>query len=292
MMTCSVLIPVAAQAETIPTPIEKMIRAAAATGDATKLSTTVDLAKQTTPESVAEIDTLVAELNKSAEEVRVAKLQSQGFFEGWSGQGEAGASVSTGNTETTGVALGLGLAKESLRWRHSVTAAVDYVRNDGETQKQRYFAGYEGNYKFSDNLYVLGLLSWEKDRFAGFSRRFSEAVGIGYSPIKTPTMSLNLEAGPALRQTAYIDGRSENKIGGRGALDYRWVIRPGLIFTEKASAYLQSDNSTLTSTTAVDVKLIGALSGRASFLVQHETDPPIGLKNTNTTSRLTLVYGF
>lgn len=287
-----VLAPSAALADTIPLPIEKMIRAAAATGDAAKLATTVELAKQTNPDSADEIDTLVAELTAAAEQARVAKLADQGLLDGWSGRGEAGASVSTGNTDSTGVSLGLGLAKEGLRWRHALNASADYLENQGVREKERYFVGYQGNYKFGDRAYALGLVSWERDRFAGFSRRLTESLGLGYSVIRTPTMTLNLEGGPALRQTRFVVGGSENHLAVRGALDYAWTIRPGLTFTETASYYGESGNSTILSNTALDVKLIGALSARVSFLLQNESDPPPGLEKTNTTSRLTLVYGF
>jgi putative salt-induced outer membrane protein len=281
-----------ANAETIPPPIEKMIRAAAATGDATKLATTVDLAKKTYPDSAKEIDALVADLNKAAEEARVEKLKSESFFQGWHGHGEAGATVSTGNTDTTGVALGLAFNKEGLHWRHAFNATADYERTNGTTDKERYFVGYEGNYKFSDRAYALGLVSWEKDRFSGFSSRFSESLGIGYSVIKQPNMTLNIEGGPALRQTSYLDGTSDNKFGGRGALGYHWTIHPGIVFSEDAVGYLQGHDDTFTSTTALDMKLIGALSGRVSFFVKYESDPPLGLETTDTTTRFTLVYGF
>lgn len=281
-----------AQAAPIPEPVAAMIKAAAASGDAATLKTTADLAKKTNPDSVAEIDAMVAGLQQSAEDQRLAKLRTQGFFEGWHGQGQAGASISTGNTSSKGFALGIDLHKEGVKWRHAILGTVDYSRQNGVTSQERYFASYEANYKLTERLYALGLVSWERDAFAGFSRRFSETVGIGYAALKRPNMTLNVEAGPALRQTRYITGLSANRLAARGALDYSWTIRPGMVFTEVASLYAESDDSTLTSTTALTLKMLDALSLRASLLVDHETHPPLGLEKTNTTSRLTLVYGF
>jgi putative salt-induced outer membrane protein len=40
------------------------------------------------------------------------------------------------------------------------------------------------------------------------------------------------------------------------------------------------------------VNLIGALSARASYHVQYETNPPLGLDQADTLTRLTLVYSF
>ena len=281
-----------AWAADMPDAVAAMIRAAAETGDAATLKTTVDLARKTNPAATAEIDALVAEIEKTAEDARVAKLKHQGILEGWKGQGQAGASISTGNTQNKGLALGLNLNRDGLKWRHTILATVDYARDQGVTTKQRYYASYEANYKFNDRLYVLGLGSWERDRFAGFDRRFSETVGVGYSVIRTPEMTLNVEAGPALRQTRYITGLSENKFAARTAADYAWTIAPGMLFTENATYYGQSGDATITSTTALTFKLRGALSVQASFLATHETNPPLGLDKTDTTSRMTLVYGF
>ncbi|MEP3767796.1 MAG: DUF481 domain-containing protein, partial [Marinomonas sp.] len=61
---------------------------------------------------------------------------------------------------------------------------------------------------------------------------------------------------------------------------------------ESASATIASDTNTFVSTTALDAKLLGSLSARLSYTVEHETNPPIGRIKTDTLSRATLVYGF
>ena len=74
-----------ALAEPPPEPIARLITEAAKTGNPVLLKDTADLAKRTYPASAAEIDALIANLQAQAEAARVAKLQEQGFFEGWSG---------------------------------------------------------------------------------------------------------------------------------------------------------------------------------------------------------------
>jgi putative salt-induced outer membrane protein len=216
----------------------------------------------------------------------------RGFFDGWSGQGELGASSSSGNTRSTTLALGLNFARHGLFWDHVFNASADYQRDNGIESKGRYFASYSGHYNYSDRMYALGLLSWEADRFSGFDSRMSEAVGLGYFFLKGPSMTLSLEAGPALRQTDYLLGRSENEIAGRTSVNYLWNILPNLVLTEVMSYYGQSHDSTLTSDTGLTVNLIGALSARASYHVQYETNPPLGLDQADTLTRLTLVYSF
>lgn len=289
-MACA--FPHTAFAAPVSEQVANMLHTAVDGGDAVELAATVSVAKKANPESANEIDALVAQYQADAAARQRAKLEQMSLFEGWSGQGEAGASVTTGNTHSTNVALGLGFARKGLDWDHAFKAAVDYQRDSGVETKSRYFAGYDAHYKITDRFYALGLLSWESDRFSGFDNRFSESVGFGYSLIKEPDMTLSIEGGPALRQTNYIIGPSENHFAGRAAANYSWTIVPDLVFTEGVSFYGESGDRTLVSDTGLTAKLIGALSARLSYHVQYESNPPGLLENTDTTTRLTLVYSF
>lgn len=264
---------------------------AAATDPAT-LKAVADVAKKTNPDSASEIDAQVAGIGASAEAARVEKLSSETFLQGWKGSGEIGIDSSTGNTKEAGIAVGITLNKESLHWRHALNGIVDYRRTNNVTSKDRYFGGYEGNYKITPRFFALAVLSYDQDRFAGYNRRFAEGLGLGYSIIDTPTVKLNLEAGPALRQTKYITGVTEDKLAGRVAGKFAWTITPTAVFSESASAYLVSGSTSFDSVTAITGKLAGALSARASLTVHDETQAPLGRKPLDTTSRLTLEYGF
>jgi putative salt-induced outer membrane protein len=277
----------------IPQGVAAMITAASDSGDAVALKTTIDLAKKTNPDSTSEINALAADLAAAAEAKRIAKIESEGVFEGWTGQGQAGASVTTGNTEGRSTSVGLKFEKETLNWKHQLLANVDYTKQNGVTSQNRDFASYQGNYKINDRWYGLGIGSYERDQFAGFTRRFSESLGAGYNILKTPTNAWSVEAGPAYRQTHFITGESENRFGLRVATNYAWTISPGVTFTENLVYYAQSGDSTLTSTTALTAKVYGALSVQGSFLYNHEQQPPAGVVDkTDTTTRLSLVYSF
>ena len=128
----------------------------------------------------------------------------------------------------------------------------------------------------------------ERDRFAGFSSRFTESVGVGYRVLTRPRLRLDVQAGPALRQTNYYDRDDEMAFSAKLAGDLSWTIRPDLVFTQNASLFLDSVSSSLTSTTALTTKLRGDLSARASFDVRVEAEPPAGREHTDTTTRATV----
>ncbi len=279
-----------AVAAPLPDAVGAMLDAAA--GDAAQLKTVADIAKKTNPQSVAEIDARVDAINKAQAAAREEKLANQGVFEGWSGAGEAGGFISSGNTNTKGVALGLNVSKETRQWKHSLRGFVDYQQQDGVTSRERYFAGYEGNYNITPNFYALLTLSWERDPFSGFDRRFAQSLGLGYKIVNTDRLKLAVEGGPALRQTRFTNGVDDSAFAARGAVNLDWQINDQLQFTQSGLVFYDSFNTSTQAISALTYKLSDALSARASFQFNSESNPPLGRKNTDTTSRLTIVYGF
>lgn len=275
-----------------PLPDAVMAMLEAAAGDAAQLKTIADIAKKTNPQSAAEIDAKVASIETAQAKAREEKLASQSFSEGWSGSGEAGGFISSGNTNTKGVAIGVKVAKETLKWKHTLRGFVDYQRQNGVTSRERYLAGYEGNYNISPDLYALLTLSYERDPFSGFNRRFSQSLGLGYKIINNDSVKLSLEAGPALRQTRFTNGVNDNAFAARGAADFLWNINDGLAFTQTGLIFYDSFNTSTQAISALTAKLSGALSARASFQFNSESNPPLGRENTDTTSRVTIVYAF
>jgi putative salt-induced outer membrane protein len=284
------VMPSFAVAAPLPAEVARMIEAAAETPGA--LATVAEVARRTHPESLAEIDAQVGALTSRAEEERIARITSLRFRDGWKGEGQAGGFISTGNSDDVGGSASLSFAKETLRWRHEIKMAGDYQRSDGAVSKERYFAGYAGQWKLNGRAYVATSLTGERDRFAGFRGRFTESVGVGYRLIDHPDLRLDLQAGPALRQTNYYDLDDEIAFSARFGGDLAWTIRPDLVFTQNSTLFLDSVSSSLTSSTALTTKLRGDLSARASFDIRVEAEPPADREHTDTTTRATLVYSF
>ena len=281
-----------AQAAPLAEAVAKMIRAAVESGDPSAANTVVRLAKASNPQSVAEIDALYATLKAGADYRRRVRLRRQRFAQGWKGKGEFGATNSTGNVYSAGVSGGVSLVRDGLRWKQSFTASVDYLRHNGVEERDRYFAGHQANFKFDDRLYALGLMSWEGNRAQGFRSRLIASLGIGYSLIDRPGMSLSLEASPALRETDYLAAGNDSSFAMRVAGNYHWSVTPKLTLSEDDSFFRDGGNQTLTSESALTMKLIDALSARLSYRLQRESKPLPLATNTDATSRVSLVYTF
>lgn len=287
---------IAAEAENtttsaLPESVRKMVENAAYSGDEGRTEAVVAVAKETHPEAAGEIDAIVNRIVTERKTVEELALRQAGFFDNWSGSGEVGGSVATGNSDTVTVAVGLKLDRKGINWRHRLNALADIQRSESENTQERIGVNYQVDWNVTDRLYTLGRVGWERNQVAGLRSRFTEMVGIGYHIINLPHLKWDLEGGPALSQSRY-DDYNENRLAGRAATFFLWEITPGTVFTQDASALVQEDNSSFLSVTALTSKLFGAFSARASFTVQHETRPPDLRKNTDTISRITLVYDF
>ena len=296
-------------AAALPDPVKEMIDAAIASGDKQDILAIVKIAKATNPDDAAEIDSLMADYTSTQAKIAEAALrekQQAGFFENWKGQGELGGFRSTGNTQNLGLTGGIKLVKEAVKWRLNFQARGDYERNKGRTTRDQLSATIEPNYKFSKKLYAYGLAQFERDRLQGFSARYTLSGGLGYELVKSKDIRLALKAGPAIRVTNFAGGSSKSSLAGLLGLDFDWTISDHLKFSQDAGgtwasdaqgftsaiAVIDSDNATFKATSALDAKLIGSLSARFSYTVEHETNPPVGRFKTDTLSRASLVYDF
>ena len=276
----------------IPENIRAMLDAALASGNDGDVSTIVRYARQVDPLSG---DSVLAIADKWRADRRAAReqvIRQASFLNLWTGRAELGGFVTTGNSETAGGTALVRADREGLQWRHKFHIQADYQSNLGITTREHYLASYEPNYKINDRAYVYGATQYESDRFLGYDDRFSFSSGAGYSVLKSAGLQLDLELGPAYRHTGFTDGTTQSSIAGRGSLDFRVRLLPGLGVTQTASAYVQRYNSTVSTKSALEAKLLGPLSAQLSYSVQYESMPPVDRKTTDTISRAALVYSF
>lgn len=293
----------------LPAPVRAMIDAAIATGDEGKVRTVAEIARATNPADTAEIDALVAAFDtalaarkRAEEEARLAALREADLFENWSGKGELGGFRSTGNTSNTGFTAGLSLERKGIKWRHRLTGRADYQRASGVTTREQFLARYEPDVKVSDNFYVYALAQYEADRFQGFDGRYAVSGGMGYQAIKGKDVQLSVKAGPAYRLTQFTDGRSEDRIAGLLALDFDWQITERLKLTQdtnavaeaggSAVAIIDSRNTSIDLVTGLDAAIAKKLKARFSYAVEYDSNPAPGAVQTDTQSRVTLIYDF
>jgi putative salt-induced outer membrane protein len=296
------------QAADLPPALAAMIDAALASGDQAEADAVIRTAKRALPQSAEAIDRRVAQWRaapmppvavvgettptpptpKPADAAAIQTVSAPM----WSGEGEAGAFVNTGNAPGIGLVGGFKMLVEGENWRVGTNARAEYQETAGLVTREQYRFSAEPNYKFDERGYLFGLGQYEQDRFQGFKSRYSVSGGLGYSVIKSDAAQLSVKAGPAWRVTEPVTAERESVVAGLASFEAKVKLTPSLQYSQDASIYSDATGSTFYTLAALDSKLIGKLKARLSYMVQHETAPELGRLGTDTTSRLTLVYGF
>lgn len=293
----------------IPPDVQAMIDAAIATDDAAKVETVVALAKQTQPDSAAEIEQIAlawradqAEAKRLAEIEQREQIREAGVLDLWSGEGQVGAFFSTGNSEDTGLALALKLKREGIDWTHALRVSADYQRSNGVTSRERYLVAYEPRFEMGENLFAYGLAQYEHDRFQGFDHRYAVSGGVGYTLLESDSATLSIKAGPAYRVTELTDGTRIDRLAALFGADFDWKLADRVTFTQDANAVTEtggeallivdSANTTLNLLSGIEFKVSNRLRSRLSYQLEYNSNARQNREKTDTLTRFTLVYGF
>ncbi len=303
-----------APASVLPDAVAVMIDTALASPDKAEADAVIRTAKRALPDFEAAIDAHVAQWSAvrqaaimpsspaaaaaapAPENRQDAAAQAAGPALAetlkWTGEGEVGAFVNTGNAPGIGLVGAFKLRVEGENWRVATNARADYQETAGLVTREQYRFSAEPNYKFNDRSYVFGLGQYEKDRFQGFASRYSLSGGLGYNLLNGKDNRLSIKAGPTWRVTEPVQAERTSVVAGLASLEAKIKLSETLQFSQDANAYVDGEGSTFYTLAALDSRLIGKLKARLSYMIQHETSPELGRLGTDTTSRLTLVYGF
>lgn len=215
----------------------------------------------------------------------------------WAGEGSFGAGFTTGNTDTSDLGLGLKLGRKTGDWTLSFQALADYGKTDGVETKNRIFGSAQADRDFSERLYGLGRVSYERDEFSGFESRAFAGVGVGYRVIVSEPTKWAVEVAPGVRYddirgTLLAPGDSETGFSVIGASKFAHAFNDNVKLTNDTTVTWADASTQIVNTLAVTAALTGALSARASYDVRHDTDAPVGFEKTDTVTRVSLVYAF
>lgn len=221
-------------------------------------------------------------------------------FEDWEGEAELGVLITSGNTEETNINGRLGLLHEIEEWRNTGEFRSAYSETDDVTTSEKYQASLQSDYKFEGSQYLFLRGSYEDDRFSGYDFQSSLTTGYGNRLWQRGERSfLDLSAGLGYRfnklEEPDEDGsRDEEEAIARLAGQFDYALSENALFRQKLSTEIGLDeNNTITeSETSVQATVVGNLSMKAAYRVQHVSDEPEGSDDMDTEISLSLLYGF
>lgn len=201
--------------------------------------------------------------------------------------------ATSGNTESTNAnALFETTWELDGPWTHDWTAQAISARTAGVTTAESYTAGYKAQRDFSETSYLFFSGDWRQDRFSGYDRQVSEAVGYGRRIIDTQQHMLALEGGAGAKQSDLVDGPELDEAIVRGALDYLFAISESSEFSQKLLIEQGDENRYTQSTTALKTRVIGNIAVVLSYVIKSNSDVPVGIEKTDRFTSISLEYAF
>ena len=214
------------------------------------------------------------------------------------GNAELGATITTGNTDTTSVKGRLNMKHKFGHWENQYLLDVLYKEDTGEVTGKRYYGLVQANYQFNDISYLFLNANHEIDPFTGFDFTSTVSSGYGHKFIDTGITLFNVEVGPGYKYKQLDD---ESALETGYDIEKSWVAHGVANFETEISAsskfkqmFIADVGESLEgrSETSITANIIGALAMKFAVIVRYNNEPLDDKKSTDTETNMTLLYSF
>ena len=179
---------------------------------------------------------------RSEEEQRVYQSSlNPGWFDQWTGGADFGVALTKGNSDTTNLALGVGLARETHNDKTNIYAASIYNRDKtggvSRTTANTTRLGFRYARDFNKKWFGYVFTDLERNGQQDLNLRLVPGGGIGYHAIRNERTQLDLLGGIAMNRE-YFDGFDNDRTSAEAQvgqtlshrLNSRTVINEQLFF--------------------------------------------------------------
>jgi putative salt-induced outer membrane protein len=248
--------------------------------------------------------------------------------QGWSGSGEAGLAIASGNTKSENVNAKLDVKFNDDLWKDDfyllaqrnksnvTTSIIDGSTNPPtqvnqtiyETTANRYEAGASAGYKVNDRSYVVGALRYEHDEFSPYDYQYIVSLGYGFQALKNAQDELSFEVGAGykvVQPTSFfvadsatppnvvkLSPDSDSSIAARGKIDYKHTFNSNTSLVDSYLVESDNTNTFMQNDLGVAVKMTDKLALKVGYQVRYNSEVAPGFKKTDQLLTTNLVYGF
>ena len=223
------------------------------------------------------------------------------FVEGdktFGGDAELGATLTTGNTETTSIKGRLDMKHEFGNWENQYLLEALYKEDTGEVTGKRYYGLIQGDYQLTDTSYIFINANHEIDPFTGFDSTSTVSSGYGHKFIDDGKTLFNVEVGPGYKyklldteSAALVGYDTEDSWVAHGVMNFETEITESSKFKQMFVADF-GETFEGRSETSVTANIIGALAMKFAVIVRYNDSPLDDKESTDTETNMTLLYAF
>ena len=233
-------------------------------------------------------------------DAEIERLRHPRLLDSWGGVVDTGLAIARGNTETLTYNLSAKTARTTAKDKISVYGLSLYSRNSATgtavTTASLVSGGTRYDFNISDKYFAFGQLDLLHDRFQELDLRVAPAGGVGIHAIKTPNTTLDLNAGGGLNKEFFTSGLS--RTSGEILLGEAYSHKFSKVTTLNQSLQFfpnLTDTGEFRSVFNLSLvtQLTKVLSWQVTFANLYLSNPPVGVKTTDTimTTGLRFTFG-
>ncbi len=191
-----------------------------------------------------------------------------------------------GNTEITtlNVEQKLDYQPVGSPWQASQFFNIVYGKQSGTENANLLKTGARIDYGLTPRLSVFAGGSYERNKFAGISRRFEEPVGLAFAVIKTDKQDLSFEGGLNFTQQRDLAGVNNNYTAARAAGKYQYSFSEKSNISQNVEFLPNLDTGKdyrINSETALTAPISSRISMKLSYVIHFDNLPEPGFKKTD-----------
>lgn len=211
----------------------------------------------------------------------------------WSGKGEAGLVMASGNTDSKTASAKLAATDVYDAWKHQFDLGILKASSSGVDTAQRYSGDEQTNYKFDEHSFVFGGVDYQNDKFSGFLYQADATGGYGYQFYDTKKIKLSAQIGVGYRKSKDdLGNQSKGNAVGTAGMNYENAITDTAKVSDKFSVVAGSTNTQLHNFLGLEVKMSTALALSVGFDILRNSSPPAPKKPTDELTTVAIVYAF
>ena len=211
----------------------------------------------------------------------------------WSGKGQLGFSMASGNSESDNLNGSVELKRETEKWVSESKLEAHYASSDDEVTTDRFVFSGKTGYKWTDSDHFFYASRYENDDFSGYDYTMSSSLGWGHKFFETDKSKLLTELALGYKiQAVDVDRTEESGAIIVGKMDYMRQITDTTKFEDVLLVEAGSDNTFIQNDMGFAFKVNEAFAVKLNYQFRHNTDVPVGKESTDELISANLVYDF
>jgi putative salt-induced outer membrane protein len=191
---------------------------------------------------------------------------------------------SGGNTDVTTFNVGEELLARFGSWGLKQTFGVVYGRTDGVVSASLWRAGVRGDRALGARIGVYLIGAFDRNTFAGITRRFEEGAGLVVRVLDTEVDRLELEGGGGYTQQRSTTDESHTFASARAAGTYRRSFSEAShvqLGTEMLPNLEETDDLRVNSTAELVAPLSQSLALKVAYAIRYDNLPEPTFQKTD-----------